>query len=81
MKTNWVEQGEEIVLLRKLMGIKAQYIAYCCKKEKGNYSKMESGYANNDEALSFVRSMYKTWVEKELFKLDNRIEYLKSLIK
>jgi hypothetical protein len=78
---NYVEQGEEIVTLRKLMQIKAGYIAECCGKEKGNYSKMEKGYSNNTDALGLVRTMYKVWVQKEILDLDNRIEYLKSLVK
>jgi hypothetical protein len=78
---NWIEQGEEIVLLRKTMKVKAGYIAECLKMDRGNYSKMEYGYLNNIRALSMIRSIYKSWVANEVLIMNERIEQLKQLIK
>jgi transcriptional regulator len=77
----WIEQGEEIVLLRKTMGVKAGYIAECLKTDRGNYSKMEYGYLNNIRALSIIRVLYKAWVANEILIMNERILKLKQLIK
>jgi len=77
----YIDQGEEIVLLRRLMGVKAAEIAKHIGQGQGNYSKMESGFLKNTDVLILVRSMYNEWCEKEIISFHGRIEYLKSLIK
>jgi transcriptional regulator with XRE-family HTH domain len=77
----YMDQGEEIRLLRRLMGVKAGEIAKRIGQGQGNYSKMESGYLKNTNVLVLVRLMYNEWCEKEIISFHKRIEYLKSLIK
>lgn len=77
----YIDQGEEIILLRRLMGVKAGEIAKAIGQGQGNYSKMESGYLKNTDVLILVRRMYNEWCKKQIVSFDERIEYLKSLIK
>jgi transcriptional regulator with XRE-family HTH domain len=77
----YIDQGAEIVLLRKLMGIKACEIAKRIGQGQGNYSKMESGYLANTHVLVLVREMYNKWCVDEILSFQDRIDYLKSLVK
>jgi hypothetical protein len=63
------------------MGISGKKCAKMFEIDQPTWSRMRNGYYNNDEALCKLQELYNEWCVDKILALQDRIEYLKSLVK
>lgn len=74
-----ITEGNELRTKRKLMRLKQVQLAKLLETEQGNYCRMEQGRLNCGNRIFVVRDLFNDWRDKEIVKLEKRIDYLKKL--
>ena len=72
-------RSNRIKQIRKLCGITQFFISESCEITQCTYSKMEAGnslVSRNVEA--FMDSYFREWSDREIERLESKIDYIKS---
>jgi hypothetical protein len=76
---NNTEMARRLREQRCLMGLLQKDVYVPLHMNAGQYSRIEDGELSADKALKFIERMFEQWKEKEINRLQCRINYIRSL--